>query len=161
MTKAKKRDIATSFTTLIFIIIGGTGILMFFHLFDNYTKKLHEIIGLFFVGVVLFHVFFNWNSMKSYFSKKIFLFAAIITFTLSTIFVGLNTSSGANPKGELIGKMLKANLDNSLAVLGISLENANKKLQEVGIEIENAKSIEEIAKSNNKSPFDIVNIILK
>ena len=72
MTKSQKRDIATSLTSLIFIVIGGTGVLMYFHLFDSYTKELHEIIGLFFVAVVFLHVFFNWNSMRTYFSKKVF-----------------------------------------------------------------------------------------
>ena len=56
MTKNKKRDIATSITTLVFLVIGTTGVLMYFHIFDKYTKEMHEIFGLVFVAAVFLHV---------------------------------------------------------------------------------------------------------
>lgn len=59
MNKFMKRDIATSLTAFLFLVIGTTGVLMYFHLLDNYTKKMHENLGLVFVLVILFHVFFN------------------------------------------------------------------------------------------------------
>jgi len=57
MSKFLKRDIATSLTTFLFIVIGTTGVLMYFHILDSYTKEMHEIMGLAFVAIVFLHVF--------------------------------------------------------------------------------------------------------
>jgi len=72
MTTATKRDIATSATALLFTVIGTTGVLMYFHILDNYTKQMHEILGLAFVVAILLHIMVNFKNMKKYFSKKIF-----------------------------------------------------------------------------------------
>lgn len=161
MTKSQKRDIATSLTSLIFIVIGGTGVLMYFHLFDSYTKELHEIIGLFFVAVVFLHVFFNWNSMRTYFSKKVFLISLLIVSIFSLSFILSPKPEGGDPKKNIIGSVLNASLDKSLAILGLDIDEANIKLEAMGIKINDAKSINDIAKANKKSPFEIVGIISK
>jgi len=99
--------------------------------------------------------------VKSYFSKKIFYIATILTLVFSIVFVSLNSSDGPNPKGLLIGQMLKTDITNSFAVLGVSSQNAKEKLSSAGLVLGEAKSIEEIAKSNKKSPFEIVSILSK
>lgn len=161
MTKSQKRDVATSFTTLVFLVVGTTGVLMYFHLFDNYTKALHEILGLFFVAVVVFHVFFNFASMKNYFSKNIFYIATVLTLGFSAVFISMNSTEGPNPKGELIGKMLGADINNSFAVLGVENGAAFDKLQAAGVKVDGFKTINEMAKANKKSPFEIVSIVIK
>jgi CDP-diglyceride synthetase len=161
MTKFQKRDIATSLTSLIFVIIAITGVLMFFHLFDNYTKQLHEIIGLFFVAAVFLHVIFNWKSMKTYFSKKIFIFSLVLVSVFSLSFI-LNTSDeGVNPKKVIITSVLNSPIEKTFDILGSDMSKASSKLKNVGIEINKSKTIAQIAKKNNKTPFEIVSIILE
>ena len=84
MKKGTIRDIATSFTTTIFLVIGISGTMMFFHFYDSSVKELHEILGLVFVLVALFHIFYNFKSMKNYFSKNNFtLYFKITIISLS------------------------------------------------------------------------------
>ncbi len=71
MNKLILRDVATSASTVLFLVIGISGLMMFFHFFDNYVKELHEILGVGFVLAVLLHIIANFSSMKKYFSKKI------------------------------------------------------------------------------------------
>lgn len=160
MSHSKKRDIATSFTALIFIVIAITGILMFFHLLDAYTKQLHEIIGLGFVVAVLLHLAFNWKQMKMYFSKKIFLSTAILVSIFSLVFILNSSNRGINPKKVIINKMLSSPIELSLSILGSDIAQANEKLKKVGMEIKEAKSIDELSKQNKKSSFEIISIIL-
>lgn len=158
MNKFLKRDIATSFTAFLFLVMGITGVFMYFHILDNYTKQMHEILGLVFVLVIFFHVFFNWKAMKSYFSKKVFLSAGVITSIVALAFI-LNAKTGENPKAILINKTLDAPIETSFVIFSNNLENAKTKLENAGIKIEKANSLNELAKLNKTSPFEIITIL--
>ena len=60
------KSLATPLTSIIFLVVAISGVLMYFHLLDKYTKDVHEIFGLVFVVVSLIHIFFNWKSMKNH-----------------------------------------------------------------------------------------------
>lgn len=120
---------------------------------------MHEILGLFFVGAILLHVFFNWKSMKNYFNKKIFLIAASITIITSSVFV-LNAPSGENPKGTIIKSVLNAPLKDSFKILNVEYDYAIMNLENNGIKINDEISIYKLAKNNKTSPFRIVSIIM-
>lgn len=155
----KFRDIATSLTTTVFFVVGTTGVLMYFHILDKYTKSMHEILGLAFVVVVFGHIFVNWKAMKNYFSKKMFLSAVFITALVALGFIyNSSTQKGENPKGLILQSVLKAPINISSEVLSVGFEDAKVKLEKAGISI-NGASIDEIAKNNKTSPFRIVSII--
>ena len=160
MTKGSKKDLATSLTTLVFIVIAVSGVMMFFHVFDSYVKSLHEILGLFFILAVMFHVIFNWKSMKNYFNKKTFVSSALALSAVSLSFV-LTASGGENPKMKIIKSVIDSPIERSFALLGSDMAAVKTKLASNGITIENANSIGEIAKQNKTSPFEIVNVIVK
>ncbi len=159
MKKATLRDIATSLTALIFIVIGMSGVMIYFHFYDMQVRELHEIIGLVFVSVTLFHIFVNWKSMKKYFSKKIFIITLVATTIVSSGFVINSLNQGQNPKLLVIQSVLTAPIKNSLKVLNIEYEVAMKKLEAQNIKIENNSSIQTIAQANKISPFKVVLII--
>ena len=117
MKKGTIRDIATSFTTTTFLVIGISGVMMFFHFFDSSVKELHEILGLAFVVAAVLHVIMNWKSMKNYFSKKIFISAVIIVAVISGIFISVNSSKAENPKKLLMQKVLDASIIDSFKLL--------------------------------------------
>lgn len=157
--KSNIKDVATSFTTLIFLVIAISGVMMFFHFNDMLVKQLHEILGLAFVAVALFHMIMNWKSMKSYFSKKIFACAVIIVAIVSGVFISQSTNKGDNPKTILMQKVLNAPISDSLKLLNGDYEVAIKKLESQNIKVLDNKNIREIAKANKTSPFRIVSII--
>jgi hypothetical protein len=98
--------------------------------------------------------------MKSYFSKKIFLFSFLLISAVSLGFI-LNSESGENPKKTVIFSVLKAPLEKSLSILSSDMDEAMMKLENAGLKINNAKSISDLAKQNKTSPFKIVSIISK
>lgn len=158
MSKQLQKNIATSLTALTFLVIGVSGILMFFHILDDYTKELHEIIGLFFVGVVLLHVFYNLKSMTAHLKTKAFHIGALLLTIVSLGFI-LNAEEGGNPKKDIIMSVLNTPLENSVKLFNKDMLSVESKLKEQGIVIEKNDSIESISKRHNKSPFDIIALI--
>lgn len=159
MNKFMKRDLATSFTAFLFLVMGTTGILMYFKILDNYTKEMHEILGLVFVLVIFFHVFFNWKAMKSYFSKKTFLISGIIVLLTALTFILNASTQKANPKSLLINSVLNAPLENSFILFSKDINISKERLEKAGLKIDNVNSLNELAKLNNTSPFKIISIL--
>ncbi len=154
------RTLATSLTTTMFLVIGISGVMLFFHFFSNEVKSLHEYLGLVFVAAVFFHVFYNFKAMKNYFTKRVFISTLLLTVVVSSGFIIQSaTAGGDNPKGKIIGSVLKAPLEQSFAVLGIT--NAKEKLENENLKFEESQNIEELAKLNKTSPFDLVTILTR
>jgi glucan phosphoethanolaminetransferase (alkaline phosphatase superfamily) len=152
------RELATSLTALTFVIIGVTGVLMYFHLFESRIKTLHEILGLVFVGAVSLHVFFNWKSMRRYFGKQVFISTVIVAAAVSAVFVSAAGAGGANPKTEIIRAVLAAPLDEAVQLLGGSGDTLAR-LESKGIRVGEATSIRAVADANGISPFKVVQIV--
>ncbi len=67
-----KRNYVTPFISLNFLVLGISGMLMFFHLFDGYTEVVHEFFGLFFFICSIFHIILNWKALKIHLKKRCF-----------------------------------------------------------------------------------------
>ena len=163
MADARKKDIATSLTTFLFIVLGVSGILTFFHVFDYYIETaietVHEILGLAFVLASSFHILLNWKQMKRYFSKKIFLISGILIFFISLMIVFLGKDQ-KDPRDVIIDSLLNTPISISFVVLSNNYEKTKTKLEEMGIVINGSTTIEEISKNNGISPRQIVEAIM-
>lgn len=153
------KTIATSLTTLLFVVVGISGVMMYFHLFSGQVKDLHEILGLIFFMAVITHVFYNFKSMKNYFTKKVFITIAIATLVVTNTFILQSLEKGDNPKGLIIESILKAPLNETYRILSIG--NPKEKLTKENFHITDASSLEELAKLNNTNPFKIISILTK
>jgi uncharacterized membrane protein len=154
----KKREFATSMTALMFLVIGATGVMMYFHILDKYTKQMHEILGLVFVAAVLAHVFVHYKSMKQYFSKKIFLIISVLTLVTVSVFV-LNAPEGKSSKKILAEGVFNSNIEKSFVLFADNADLAKTRLTQAGLKIQGLETIDQIAKENKTSPFRVVQVI--
>lgn len=155
-----RRDVATSSTVLLFLVMGTTGVMLYFHWFEASVKEMHEILGLVFVGAVVLHVMVNWGSMKRYFAKRVFLGVAALVIAAALGFVlAAQGGKGGNPKRAIIVSVLHAPLANSVAIFGHDLASAKVKLQAQGIKVGAEDSLDAVAKANQTSPFKVVQIL--
>lgn len=154
------RNIITSYITWTFFVLAFTGILMLFHLFDGYTEVLHELMGLCFVIISVFHVIINWKALKIHFKKKVFIVSLIIVFLFSTFIIYSGKDHGKMERFA-IEKMVQAPLSITLEILEIDTMKAKKIFLINNIEIGEAKTIEEIGSKNNKSPKELLELLLK
>lgn len=159
MDKKRFKEFSTSLSALVFVVISVTGVMLYFHLFNSYTKKLHEIIGLGFVLFVLLHVSANWTLMKKYFSKKIFYALLVVVVIFSTFMVLTNANSQkANQKlatKQIINSTFNLPINKALMLLNIDENTAKQRLQAKKMNVENFNSINQIAKQNNTSSYAI------
>ncbi len=82
--ETSKRAWLSLMTGLTFFAIGLTGILMFFHVRVPGITLLHELGGLMFVVVAIWHVKLNWRSIVRYCSRP----AGKLALAASTVVLG-------------------------------------------------------------------------
>src|SRR5690606_28169091 len=142
------RNYVTPFISLLFVVVGISGLLMFFHLFDGYTEVVHEVLGLFFLICAVFHILLNWKALKIHFKKAVFLPALFGIITISTILV---VTERMYPPVDLqmMNRIVEAPLNDAFKALNINYEEATTKLKAKGISVENLQSFGDLWKKNN------------
>ncbi|WP_428737496.1 DUF4405 domain-containing protein [Sulfurimonas sp.] len=162
MKKLINLQFATSATALLFLIIGVSGVMMYFHFYDKYVKEMHEVLGLVFVGAVLLHVTAHKNNLKGYVKKPLFQFLSVVLLITTVLFVAdVGSENKVSPKKIIIDSLLQTPLQNSIIVLKADKTEVEKRLLDEGIKVDFSKSIQDLAKENKTSPFKIVEIISK
>ncbi|WLD22670.1 DUF4405 domain-containing protein [Flavobacterium dauae] len=154
------RNYITPFISLVFIVVGLSGLLMLFHLFDGYTEVVHEILGMFFIICAIFHIILNWKALRIHFKKGVFIPALLGVLVLSVILI---ISERMSPPVDLIifNKMVKAPINDAFRALDINYEKASEKLKENGLTIEEATTIEDIWINNNSNPEKVIDLIME
>ncbi|WP_400260962.1 DUF4405 domain-containing protein [Sphingobacterium sp. SG20118] len=152
------RSYITPFISVVFLVVGLSGLLMFFHLFDGYTEVVHELLGIFFVVCAVFHIMLNWKALKIHFKKNVFIPAGLTVAVVSTLFI---VQQQVNPKVDtiLLERIIKGPIDDVFKVLRVDSAEAVKRLQANGISIVGAKTIEEIWINNDADPEEVIDLI--
>lgn len=154
------RNYITPFISSIFLIVGLSGLFMFFHLFDGYTEVVHEYLGLTFTICAAFHIAVNWKALKFHFGKKVFIPVAGTVLLISTTFVVLERIYVPIDM-VIIDKMIKAPISDSFKVLNVDYTETVEKLENNGFVIDNSKTLEDIRINNNSDPEEVIDLILK
>ena len=154
------RNYVTPFISLVFLVVGISGLLMFFHLFDGYTEVVHEILGLFFVVCAIFHIILNWKALKIHFKKGVFLPALFGVLTVSAILI---VSERMYPPVDLqiMGKIVKAPIGDAFKALNTNYQEAARRLKAKGISIEKARKLEDLWIQNDTDPEEIIDLLLE
>lgn len=154
------RNYVTPFISLLFVVVGLSGLLMFFHLFEGYTEVVHEVLGLFFAISAVFHILLNWKALKIHFKKAVFLPALFGVIMITSLLVVMER---LYPPVDLqiMNRIIKAPVRDAFQALNINYEEANIKLKAKGIAIENAQSLEDLWKMNNADAEVIIDLLLE
>lgn len=151
------RMIITSVTTLMFLVVGITGIMLFFHIADMYVKEMHNFLGIAMVIAVLLHGIQNLANLKRYATTKVF--AGLTALCLVIVIGFLVAGSFGGGKGDMSGKVdpmtafvisdkfLNADISVTLPMLVSDVEAAKVKMKSVGVDIDNVKTLNDVAKN--------------
>lgn len=154
------RNYVTPFISLLFVVVGLSGLLMFFHLFEGYTEVVHEVLGLFFTISAVFHILLNWKALKIHFKKAVFLPALFGIITITSLLVVMERLYPPVDLQIMI-RIVKAPVRVAFQALNINYEEANIKLKAKGIAIENTQSLEDLWKMNNADAEEIIDLLLE
>lgn len=154
------RNYITPFISSVFLIVGLSGLFMFFHIFDGFTEVVHEYLGLAFTIFAAFHIAVNWKALKLHFGKKVFIPAAGTVLLISTVFIVLEKT---NPPVDMviINKTVKAPIPDVFKVLDIDYTEAVQKLQRNGIEVDSSKTLEDLWINNESDPEEVIDLIIQ
>ncbi|WP_270087090.1 DUF4405 domain-containing protein [Sphingobacterium sp. SYP-B4668] len=154
------RNYITPFISLVFLVVGLTGVLMFFHLFDGYTEIVHEFLGLFFVVCAVFHIILNWKALKIHFKRGVFIPAGIAVAVISLLFI---IQQQLHPKVDtkLLDRIIQAPINDVFKALNVDSSKAVKRLESNGISIDGATRLEDIWIKNNADPEEVFDLIMK
>ena len=155
-----KREFVTPYITFLFLLLGLSGIFMFIHVLDDYTQIVHEVLGLAFVIFSVLHIIINWKSLKIHFKKKMFVTSAIVVLLLSVGLIILDKLHVDEERG-IMEKLSNAPISNVFSVLDIEYNKAEIILKNHNIIIAGSNTIEDVSRKNQKSPKDILEIIIQ
>ena len=154
------RNYITPFISLVFLSVGLSGLLMFFHLFDGFTEVVHADFGVFFVICAVFHIILNWKALKIHFKRSVFIPTLLAVLVISaTLIVGEIMYPPVDT--IIIDKIVKAPINDALKTLQVDYSKIYKRLQTNGISIEGATTIESIWINNNADPEKVIDLIME
>lgn len=154
------RNYVTPFISLVFLVVGLSGVLMFFHLFDGYTEVVHEFLGVFFVVCAVFHIILNWKALKFHFKRGVFIPAGLAVIIVSILFI---IQQQFNPKVDtiLLERIIKAPINDVFKALQVDYSEAVKRLEANGISVDGATTIESIWINNDADPEEVFDLIME
>lgn len=100
---------ATPVTAGSFLLIAGTGVLMFFHLDQGLNKVAHEWLGWVLLIGAAAHLLQNWRAFTTYFKRPLavgIMAAGVVVLALSS--VPLSSASSEVPVREVLAGLAQA-----------------------------------------------------
>lgn len=154
------RNYITPFISLVFLVVGLSGLLMFFHLFDGYTEVVHELLGVFFLLCAIFHIILNWKPLKIHFKRGVFMPAGLAVAVFSIVFIVLQQ---LYPKVDtiLIERIVKVPINDVCKALQLDPTKVVERLKTNGIVIDSTETMEEIWMKNDVDPEEIFDLIME
>lgn len=87
------RRVVTPVTASLALVIGISGVLMFFHLGEGAVKSAHEWLGMAFVLFILVHLMSNWGALSNHFRQGVARSGAAAVILATGLFLGSSASS--------------------------------------------------------------------
>lgn len=129
------RAYATPLTIGTFLIMGATGILLFFHTNTTLNKVVHEYVGLVMVAAVILHVVLNWRAFQTYFKRPVALTlmgASAVILAASFVSLGEETG-GTRPDMVVLQMVSSASLTDLAPIMGTDAADLVARLAEQGV----------------------------
>jgi hypothetical protein len=155
------RNYATALAAGVFVVVGISGTMLFFHLAEGRVKEAHEWFGLLFVTAGVFHVVRNWKPFVHL--VGLVRTQAVIGVVMATTlaFVVLSPAEGGNPMKRAAFALQQAPISAVAPALGLTLEQLTARLTAGGITVsDSSQSLAQIAADRNIPPPRLFALIL-
>ncbi|MGE5517101.1 MAG: DUF4405 domain-containing protein [Bacteroidota bacterium] len=156
------RRYATQATAVLALVVGVSGVMMFFHLGQDAVEGLHEWLGMAFAVAAGLHALRHRHGVAAMMGqpRTRVLFAAAAIATVA--FVVLPAAKGPNPFHQATEAMMRAPLKNVAPVLGIPEQELTARLRAAGFAVaDTTLSLDTIARSQNAHPAALMAAALK
>lgn len=155
------RKYATQATSALAVVIGVTGVMMFFHLGKAEVEAMHEWLGLAFVAVAALHVVRHRKGFVSMLRQTRMRALFAVTAAAALAFMVLSPAKQGNPFREVTQLAINAPLSDLAPLMGTPAEALAEKLQAAGFTVTGpGQSITAIATAQNRDPMAVLAAVL-
>jgi len=157
------RKIITPITGALSLVIGVSGVMLFFHFAEGTVKEVHEWLGMAFVAAILIHLAINWGTFKQHFRKPAAWVGTGVVSALSVMFL-LSSLSGTpheNPTRSIMRSIETAAVSDLAPLFKISQSDLIQKLDMAGAEVETGReSLQELAGKSGVNPRRLIAVLV-
>ncbi len=148
---------ATPVTAATGLVVGTTGLLMFFHLDGRLAKEMHEWFGMLAVAAVVLHLVRNGGALKRLIRTSKALWASTALAAVGAgIFLGValfDDNDGRAGVGATLALLESANIEQLAPLVHQSPDAIVAELESTGLEdVSPTISIHDLAEANGRSP---------
>ncbi len=130
------RALITPATTATFLVVGVTGVMMFFHWGERAVKGMHEWFGVVMTVASLLHLWRNWRSLTAYLRKgpQLQIALGVAVVGVAGFLVGSLAGGAQGPSGmrAVMGAVERAPLAELAPVLETTPEALVGQLEAAG-----------------------------
>lgn len=125
------RTWATPLTAGSFLVMGVSGVLLFFHLDSGLNQFIHEWAGWVLLAGVAAHLVLNWRPFKTYFKRP----AALALMAAGVVALAVSfwpVAESGSPVGAVFRAIDAADVDTVIALSGRDIQTGLALLSEAG-----------------------------
>jgi len=151
--------VGTPLTITTSVVVGVSGLMLFFKVGTPFVKGLHEWVSLVMVAACALHVIRNWGPIVRYARQRALWVATGLT-ALATVALVLPAASGngghpdrrpGTANEQVVRAIENAPLEQVAKLAGCSTEELTARLAAQGMTVPNASmTVEQVAKSSNR-----------
>ncbi len=127
------RGFTTPMIGILSLVVGISGVLLFFHIGHKLLGTMHEWLAMAFVVAILIHVYTNWSGFKRHFKNPLAWVIAAAILTTSTGFV--LGSAGESPVKFLVHTITKVEVSRLAPLLDVPEDKLIRDLRDAGLPI--------------------------
>ncbi|MBC7908112.1 MAG: DUF4405 domain-containing protein [Rhodospirillaceae bacterium] len=159
---AMLRKYATQATSALAVVIGVTGVMMFFRIAKGEVEAMHEWLGLTFVAVAALHVVRHRRGFMAMLRQPRMRALFVVTAVAALAFLVRGPVKQGNPLRQITQMTANAPLSALAPVMGVSTEELTTRLQGAGLTVTGTdQSIDSIAKAQGRDPIGVLADLLK
>lgn len=148
---------ATQLTAALSLIVGVSGIMMFFHIYKGQVEALHEWLGMAFVAAFALHAVRHRRPFVAMLSQRRTYALLLLTLVTATAFVLQAPDEKGNPGRRAAQALMQAPVVDTAKVLGLSVDEARQRLVVAGVANPVAEqSLASLARDEHREPFPLL-----
>lgn len=157
------RKVVTPLTAALSLVIGISGVMLFFHVEDGLVKGVHEWLGMAFAVVMLIHLAMNWKAFKQHFKKPAaWVGTGVVTVISVAFIVSSMLQPNESPVRSIIHSIETTAVYDLAPVFKVSHLEISQKLDEAGVVIiTGQETIQELAENSGVDPRRLVVALTK
>jgi hypothetical protein len=157
------RKVVTPITAALSLVIGISGVMLFFHFEEGLVKGVHEWLGMAFAVAMLIHLALNWKTFKQHFRKPVaWVGTALVTFTSVIFLVGSLSQPKVSPVRSIIHSIETTAIYDLAPVFKLSHLEISQRFDQAGVvTVTGRETIQELAGKSGVDPRRLIAVLTK